>query len=134
MNRAERRTREAELRHAGARAHRLVQIPPELWPASAPAGLVEAWRSRVFLAQVYAAKDGAERVTVCRTTLGEDGRWLAEISWDELMLVKREIGRAARWAVEIYPDEREVVNVSNMRHLWLLPEAPAFAWRRKEGT
>jgi hypothetical protein len=33
------------------------------------------------------------------------------------------------WAVEIYPADGDVVAVANMRHLWLLPEAPAFAWR-----
>lgn len=35
-------------------------------------------------------------------------------------------------AVEIYPAERDIVNVANMRHLWVLPERLPFGWRRDE--
>ena len=34
------------------------------------------------------------------------------------------------WVVEILPAAESQVNVANMRHLWLLPEAPAFAGGR----
>jgi hypothetical protein len=30
--------------------------------------------------------------------------------------------------VEVYPPDEAVVNVANIRHLWLLAEAPAYAW------
>ncbi|WP_441316779.1 DUF7694 domain-containing protein [Halomonas sp. hl-4] len=32
--------------------------------------------------------------------------------------------------MEVYPDDANIVNVSNMRHLWVLPEQPAFMWRK----
>lgn len=32
---------------------------------------------------------------------------------------------------QIYPDDDNIVNVANMRHLWLLPEPPAFMWRER---
>ena len=41
-------------------------------------------------------------------------------------------GYGDQWAIEIYPAEDETVNVANMRHLWLMAEAPSVAWRRKE--
>lgn len=33
-------------------------------------------------------------------------------------------------AGEVFPAESDVVNVANMRHLWLLREPPPFGWRR----
>jgi hypothetical protein len=74
--------------------------------------------------------NGAERLTICRTTVDPSAaRWLEGIGWDDLQRLKRECGRGERWAVEIFPADSEVVNVANMRHLWVLPEAPSFAWR-----
>ena len=32
--------------------------------------------------------------------------------------------------LEIYPPDDQVIDVANMRHLWLLDEAPAYAWRK----
>jgi hypothetical protein len=71
---------------------------------------------------------GFLRMTVNRTEFVRGG-WAAEITWDELQAVKREIGRAEQWAVEVYPADSGLVNVANMRHLWLLDTAPDFAWQ-----
>lgn len=43
---------------------------------------------------------------------------------------QRDPGLADSWAVEVFPADADVVNVANMRHLWILPDAPAFAWRK----
>lgn len=100
-------------------------------PASAPPGVIEVWRNRDFMAQVYAPKDGGQRISVSRTMIDKwSGEWLEGITWDQLQAVKQGVGFKDRWAVEIYPPNDEVVNVAAMRHLWLLDEAPAFAWRR----
>lgn len=109
----------------------LVQVAREAWPANyRPPGIAEVWRSRGFLVQVYEPVHGAERLSVLRTTVdAAQERWKDGITWDELQRLKRECGRGARWAVEIYPEDAEVVNVGNLRHLWVLPEAPPFAWR-----
>jgi hypothetical protein len=32
----------------------------------------------------------------------------------------------------VYPPVDEIVNVANMRHLWLLDEAPPYAWRGEQ--
>ena len=102
------------------------------WPASChtmrtPPG--EVWRSSGFLLQVYYERDGIERLTVCRAAVDVSGNWRSEITWDELQRLKRECGRGDRYAVELFPADADVVNVSNMRHLWVLLEPPPFAWR-----
>lgn len=104
-------------------------IPREDWPRSAPPNVIEAWRSRAFLVQVYQERDGIVRLSVCRTTT--DGRdWIADIGWEELQRLKSECGRGTMDAVEVYPAANDVVNVANMRHLWVLPDPLTFAWRQ----
>lgn len=110
----------------------LIYRPREEWPSPDkwPKGLVEVWQSREFLVQLYEAKDDAQRMTVCRATLNAAGtRWEAGITWGELQRLKRECGRGHLWAVELFPADADVVDVANMRHLWILGAAPAFAWR-----
>jgi hypothetical protein len=88
---------------------------------------IEVWRSRDFLVQVFAEKDGVERLTICRTS--PDGNdWEDRIAWDDLQRLKRECGRGERDAVEIYPADRDLVNVANMRHLWVTPTNIPFKW------
>lgn len=47
---------------------------------------------------------------------GNDG-----ITWDELQAVKDEFLGADCQAVEIYPQADELVNETNLRHLWEVP-------------
>lgn len=90
--------------------------------------MVELWRSRYFLVQVYQELDGMERLSVCRTSHAGDS-WDDGITWEELMQVKREVGRGHKDALELFPADKDVVNVANFRHLWV-PLAPVwFAWR-----
>ena len=106
----------------------LVQVPQSAWPFPPPRNVVEVWRSSGFLVQVY-REAGHIRLSVCRTHLGNDGKWDGDITWDELQRLKAECGRGDQTAVEIYPPEVHVVNVANMRHLWLLDAPPSFMWR-----
>lgn len=110
----------------------LEPIPPENWPPprlGAPYP-IEALRSRSFLVQIFDEPSGVPRMTVNRAELARGGAWRQDISWDDLQRLKREAGYGDRWAVECYPADAAVVNVANMRHLWLLPEAPAYGWRK----
>jgi hypothetical protein len=91
----------------------------------------EVWRSAGFLVQLFQAESGASRMSVNRTMVGNDGRWVDGITWEELMRLKDECGHGHDWAVEVLPPNYQVVDVANMRHLWLLPEAPRFAWKRE---
>jgi len=113
----------------------LAPIPRDQWPPQRPGAPfpIEAFRSREFLVQIFDEPSGL-RMSVNRTALKgfRDGQplWRDGISWDELQRLKAEAGYADRWAVECYPPESEIVNVANLRHLWLLPEAPAYGWQR----
>lgn len=109
----------------------LVAVPWQEWPParSADERRLKVFRSREFLVQVCEDVGGAVRMSVNRTAWCErSGSWREDISWDDLQRLKREAGYGQRWAVEIYPDDHAVVNVANMRHLWLLTEPPAYAW------
>ncbi|SMC63943.1 DUF7694 domain-containing protein [Sporomusa malonica] len=107
----------------------LQRVPKETWPINRPRGLKEVWRSRNFLVLVYDANAGIERLSVQLTQLIHDDRWQDGITWDELQQLKHECGRGDKFAVEIYPADSDLVNVANMRHLWILPEPPEYAWR-----
>lgn len=105
---------------------RLQEVPREQWPASKNPP-VAIWVSRDYLVQEYPGQDAA-RLSICSTTPTSNS-WADGLTWDELMEIKRQCGFADWVAVEIYPDDANIVNVSNMRHLWLIPEAPSFMWR-----
>lgn len=90
----------------------------------------ELWRSRDFLVQIYKENDDVERLSVIRTKV-EGDRFVDGISWEDLQRLKRECGRGDRDAVEIFPADKDIVNVANMRHLWVLPYPFDLAWRTK---
>jgi hypothetical protein len=113
----------------------LREIPPEEWPRT------ELWerhhqpirvlRSISFLVQVfYEETSKVLRMSVCRTAIDDDGDWRDGITGDQLQMLKRAAGYGDCWAVEIYPPDDDLVDVSNMRHLWLLNSKPPFAWER----
>jgi len=110
---------------------KLQVIPKDKWPASAiGGGRLQVWRSRDFLVQVFMAPaPAAARLSVNRTKL-EGVRWVEGITWDELQRLKAECGFGNHTAVEVYPPDRDVVNVANMRHLWVLPYSLPFAWTK----
>lgn len=95
-----------------------------------PAVPVKAWRSREFLVQEFAAlPDGVFRLSVNRTHVDPGSlRWVDGITWDDLQRLKREAGYGDREAVEIYPPDGCVVDVANIRHLWILPDRMPFSW------
>lgn len=108
-------------------------IPRDEWPGRGDQNerVLAVLRSRDFLVQVYAEPDGVVRLSVNRAALDlKTGRWRDGITWDELQRLKFEAGYGDRFAVEVFPATDDVVNVANVRHLFVLPEPPAFAWRR----
>ena len=111
----------------------LAPVPRSEWPAdlaSHPRAPVAVWRSRDFLVQQFAASAPAIcRLSILRSSVKGD-RWADGITWDDLQRLKAEAGFGDAWAVELFPADTEVVNVANIRHLWLLDAAPAFAWAR----
>jgi len=109
----------------------LTPVPWQEWPPAAAAEVrrLKVLRSREFLVQIHEEPAGMLRMSVNRTAWCERaGGWGEDITWYDLQRLKREAGYGQRWAVEIYPDDHAVVNVANMRHLWLLSEPPVYAW------
>lgn len=98
-----------------------------------PGNCCEVWRSRAFLVQVYKPEHGAQRFTVNRTMVNHlTGGWMAGITWDELQVIKRGIGRGDKDAVEVFPKDKDMVYVANMRYIWILDKPLDFAWRNTE--
>lgn len=109
----------------------LKEIPDGEWPGF-PSGLLRVWRSRDFLVQLYAEQGGCRRLSISRTAVDvKTQRWEQGITWEELQRLKREAGFGNVDAVEVYPRDCDVVNVANMRHLFLMDEPLPFAWRKK---
>lgn len=110
----------------------LKELPPEQWPPlvkSDDQRPVRMLRSRDFIVLLFDDRSGL-RLSVCRTVWGKGERFADGIAWDDLQRLKAEAGYGDRWAVEIYPPDERVVNDANMRHLWLLDEAPGCGWKR----
>lgn len=112
---------------------RLQEIPRAQWPANAPPTIMRVFRSRDFLVQEYAHPSAhvIARLSVCRTSISGN-RWKDGITWDDLQRIKNECGYGDVDAVEIYPADDDVVNVANMRHLWVLDSRIPFAWRKRK--
>lgn len=111
----------------------LERIPEEAWPDSVrftDHRVTEVWRSRHFLLIAWQQGD-YERLTINRAALvpGSSIRFTDAITWDDLQRLKAECGRGDCWAVELFPADAHLVNVQNMRHLFVLREAPDYAWK-----
>lgn len=107
----------------------LTEIPRSQWPN--PDGpQLRVLRSREFLVQEFPA-DGQALVRLSVNVTSMDGtRWKDGITWEELQHIKAEAGYPMHDAVEVFPRTTDVVNVANMRHLWVMRELVPFAWRK----
>lgn len=107
-----------------------VEVPSSEWPFQS-SKLQKVFRNRSFLVQVHQENDDIVRLSICRTELDRCGQWKDNISWDDLQGIKNACGYEDKVAVEIYPELDCEVNVANFRHLWVLPDAPAFVWGKR---
>jgi len=107
----------------------LEMVTKDRWPAeNYDPKRIEVWISNKYLVQVFTEDNFVLRVSVCRTSVRQNGRWSDGLSWDDLQDIKRQIGREDSYAIEVYPRDRDIVNVANMRHLWILPEPLNVGW------
>lgn len=111
----------------------MAEVPREKWPFM-PAWETEplkVWLSNEYLAVLYRHRaDGNMRLTVNRTR--RNGRdWRDGITWDELQRIKNECLGEDVWCVECYPAQDKLVNVSNMRHLFICDEPPETRFPEK---
>lgn len=115
----------------------MVEIPKEHWPdtlkahehqADVMCKPVAAWRSNKFFAQVVEEPGGAIRISINRTRINENYDFADGITWDDIFCIKNEIGYADKDCIEIYPAKNDLVNVSNIRHIFLLDEPHPLNW------
>ena len=94
---------------------------------------IAVWRSRDYLAVLYEqmadgrrrlAVNSVRRMGVPISKRREGSDWRDGITWDELQRVKNECLGEDVWCVEVYPAQDKLVDVSNMRHLWVLDAPP----------
>lgn len=126
-------------KHVSSFPKEFVAIPREEFPAVERLP-TSAWKNRDYLVLLYLENvpefPGLMRLSICRTQL--DGRsWKDGLTWDELQSIKHDVGFGSSYAIEVYPADKDVVNVANFRHLWLLAKPLAIgckplsarAWR-----
>lgn len=105
------------------------RIPDHLRSDALP---LQAWRSRRFIVALWIETNGHRRLTIHRAEIDpKTGENMDGITWDELQRLKSEAGFHDVCAVEIYPPDDQVIYEHNMRHLWLLDQAPAFMWSNR---
>lgn len=109
-------------------------VPVEDWPTYPDGASKKPYavlRSRFFLVLCYQEYADVTRLSINRTEIDSaTGRWKEGITWDELQEVKRQAGLGDYMAVEIFPADRDVINVANMRHLWVMRDPLPFAWKK----
>jgi hypothetical protein len=109
-------------------SEKFVIYPPETI-AQGPKELIEAWRNNRFLVQVFEGENCYRRLSICLSEMNENGsRWLDGITWDELQSIKNVLGYEDRCAIEFFPPKNKVVNVANMRHLFILDQPLECMW------
>ncbi len=111
----------------------LQMVPRSEWPDFPWPGLIEVWRSRDFLVQVFDDRVATvrARLSINRTQINAASeRWVDGISWDDLQRLKNECGFGDYDGVEVFPRDGDVVCVANIRHIFIMEQPLAFAWRK----
>lgn len=109
------------------------EIPFDKLPSKTK-DLLRVYKNDKFLVQIRDEKlNGNIRLTInlihCKMNKGKP-IWSDGITWEELMQIKNLVGYAKQWCVECFPPEKDIVNVANMRHLWVLKEPPEYGWHK----
>lgn len=108
----------------------LTLVPEHEWPRH-QSKLSRVWRSRHYVVQEF-IEDNAIRLSINRVKLLSNGRWDDNLTWDEMQFIKRDCGYGDRLAVEIYPADENVVNLANMRHLWIPDTDLNYGWKNEK--
>jgi hypothetical protein len=108
----------------------LKPVPVEQWPVTPPnfTKPIEVWRSKNFMVQVFS--EGLNtRLSINRPMIDNKGCWLDNIKWEDMQEIKHQVGYGDFLAVEIFPRDKDVVNVANMRHLWIIDNLD-IGWKK----
>jgi hypothetical protein len=129
-------TRRWMAREAAAYGEKFVELQPTTRPPDSV--FRRALRNRHFLVQEYGPEPHQVdhvlvRLSINRAVLDDRGGWLDGITWDELQRIKAAVGYGDHDALEVYPRDSKLVNVANIRHLWVMREQPlSWTWGADE--
>ena len=122
-----------EQRRALEKAHKLLiqtypdtlePVPensPDVPYSSHPEDIKTIFRSKKFTVIQYKPNrlDGKQRFSITRNEWSsKERRYVGDITWDEIMEIKRQIGLGDVECWEYYPKDSEVINEANMRHIF----------------
>lgn len=126
LNREQRRALEKVKRQLIASYPDTLEVVPEndlnIPYSSHPQGIDKIYRSKKYTVSVWNVPAG-KKLSISRNEWdSHTGRYKDQITWDEIMEIKRQVGFGEQNAVEFYPPDSEVINIANVRHIWLLPD------------
>lgn len=104
-------------------------MPKDQWPGIVDEKRIQVYISQKYMVQVFLEEKGIIRLSINRTSANGKS-WDENIMWDELQIIKNQVGFSDFDAVEVFPKSKDIVNVANMRHLFVMPEPLDFAWRK----
>lgn len=110
-----------------------IEVPKDKWPKVGK-DPEKVWINKKFMVQLM-NENGNLRLSINRVhhkIVKGYKIWDSGITWDELQDIKDALGYDKCWMVEVYPPMDLIVNVANMRHLWLLPEKPIYGWKNEK--
>lgn len=107
----------------------LIRMDRDKWPESKDESRIDVFISQKYMVQIFKENKNIFRLSINKT-VSNGKSWEENLSWDELQTIKNEVGYKEFDAVEVYPKYCDVVNVANMRHLFVMPNLLDFAWRK----
>jgi hypothetical protein len=101
------------------------EIPRTQWKTypSSEKRRLNCWAGDTYIVQLFKEPKNRFRIQVGRHD--EDDC----VSWDDIQACKAAIGFGDVDALEVYPRDKDVVNLGNFRHLWILDTPLDFPWR-----
>lgn len=131
LNRAQRRALEKAKRFLinsyPEELTRVAEDDPNMPYTSHAQDLDSVWRNKKYTVMVWNVPAG-KKITISRNTWDSHScRYKDGITWDEIMEIKRGVGFGDQNAIEFYPPDDEIINIANVRHIWILPKSDTDA-------
>lgn len=125
LNREQRRALEKATRLLISTYPDTLEIVPEndlnVPYSSHPEDIKTIFRSKKYTVILWKQNriDGKQRFSISRNEWNsKERRYVGDISWDEIMEIKRQIGLGDVECWEYYPKDNEIINEANMRHIF----------------
>lgn len=95
-----------------------------------PKNLVKAYVSKRYFVQLYQEDNKPLRISIIRNKVNVSMEWEDNLTWEEIQGIKDDIGFKNYDCVEVYPAHDNIVNVANMRHIWVMDKLLPFSWKK----